>query len=97
MVDGDLGHAHTHRLGSEHRGAEPGATSLFGAEKTTTFMLPSSADMMPTAAVLFSDMMLIEFTRTYVLCYERKGGKRAVQERKHKSQRRDGRTAHRPC
>ena len=37
----------------------------FGAEKTTTLMLPSSADMMPTfTAVLFSDMLLIEFTRT---------------------------------
>ena len=48
-----------------------GAGGDFGAEKTTTFMLPSSADMMPTfTAVLFSDMMLIEFTRTY----ERKGG-----------------------
>ena len=43
----------------------------FGAEKTTALMLPSSAGMMPTvSAVLFSDMMLIEFTRTY----ERKGG-----------------------
>ena len=39
-----------------------------GAEKMTTLMLPSSsADTMPTFTVVwFSDMMLIEFTRTYV-------------------------------
>ena len=37
-----------------------------GAEKTTTLMLPSSAGTKPTlTSVLFSDMLLIEFTRTY--------------------------------
>ena len=37
-----------------------------GAEKTTTLMLPSSADTMRAfTSVLFSDMLLIEFTRTY--------------------------------
>ena len=46
----------------------PRSSGDFGAEKRTTLMLPSSsADMMPTfTAVLFSDMLLIEFTRTYV-------------------------------
>jgi len=38
----------------------------FGAEKKTTLKLPSSAGMMSTfTSVLFSDMLLIEFTRTY--------------------------------
>ena len=37
----------------------------FGAEKKTTLMLPSSAGMMRAfTSVLFSDMLLIEFTRT---------------------------------
>ena len=37
-----------------------------GAEKKTTLMLPSSADTMRAfTSVLFSDMLLIEFTRTY--------------------------------
>ena len=37
-----------------------------GAEKTTTLMLPSLAGTKPTlTSVLFSDMLLIEFTRTY--------------------------------
>ena len=36
-----------------------------GAEKKTTLMLPSSAGMMRAfTSVLFSDMLLIEFTRT---------------------------------
>ena len=38
-----------------------------GAEKKTTLMLPSSAGMMRAfTSVSFSDMLLIEFTRTSV-------------------------------
>ena len=57
---GGLRHAHTYRTV-----LAPRSGGDFGAEMTT-LMLPSSADTMPTlAAVWFSDMMSIEFTRTY--------------------------------
>ena len=43
----------------------PRSEGNFDAEEMTTLMLSSSADTMPTFTVIWSDMMLIEFTRSY--------------------------------
>ena len=51
-----------------HTAVAPRSDGDFGAEMTTS-MLPSSAGTVPTFTVVcFSDMMLIEFTRTYDGC-----------------------------
>ena len=51
-----------------HTAVAPKSDGDFGAEMTTS-MLPSLAGTVPTFTVVcFSDMMLIEFTRTYDGC-----------------------------
>ena len=51
-----------------HTAVAPRSDGDFGAEMTTS-MLPSLAGTVPTFTVVcFSDMMLIEFTRTYDGC-----------------------------